>query len=154
MSVTTQLTTGLSKAPPEHMFSHSTSLYPAGIPGCHVPAMGLPIPWQLEGGLACAPQKGPLWLGTNGPASAPESLKSAPQQAELQETSPSDFSLGSSDTRPTGAVVRNTTAGGQGRGTPRSLKADQHRGKHATVRLRNGDIKTVCPREGSTLILG
>lgn len=25
---------------------------------------------------------------------APESLKSAPQQAKLQETSPSDFSLG------------------------------------------------------------
>lgn len=94
MSVTTQLTTGLSKAPPEHMFSHSTFLYPAGIPGRHVPAMYLPIPWQLEGGLACAPQRGPLWLSTNGPASAPESLKSAPQQAELQETSPSDFSLG------------------------------------------------------------
>lgn len=51
------------KVPPVPIFSHATSLYPAAIPGCHVPApMCLPIPWQLEGGLACAPQRGSLWL--------------------------------------------------------------------------------------------
>lgn len=43
-------------------------------------------------------------------------------------------------------MVRNTSAGGQSQRTPRSLKADHHRGKHAAIRFRNGNTKTACPR--------